>query len=389
MLPAYIVLTVSIGVFHILYKGDLSFILLVFLIAMPAVMFIILCIQTKLLKVKVTCVNSVSERGSPALLKVTLHNRSLLPMAACRVAVRYKPVFSAEKLPEEICGMTVPINPRSSGTVSLSLVPGHCGAVELYAKSIKITDLLGLTFLYKRVSYRDKTVILPGASPMNAEIESSPVSGAENSVFSDAKPGDDPSEIFALREYRDGDRMNRIHWKLSSRTESFIVKELSLPVSSKILVLCDFSGCERPTHTDAVLDAAMTLSSFLVRNGIDCALAASFNDGTPFTSEISDSSGLLAAFTELCLNIGRLDFKRGAEISDAAAVVKNGFSHVLVCVYAVNKAYAEELTRLCGDARLTVFCPNVSADVEEKSIAAEIIYSPAEAFSENEIRLNI
>lgn len=386
MLPSYIVLLAAIGVFHILYKGDLSFIILVFLLTMPAVLFVILCIQTKLLRVKVICAAALSERGRTVTLKVTLRNRSLLPMAACRVAVRYKPVFSAENLPEEVCGMTVPLNPRGMGTVSVNLTPEHCGAVEVWVKSVRVSDLLGLTFLCKRVGYRDKIAILPEAFPMNAEFESKTASGEETCVFSEAKPGDDPSEIFMLREYRDGDRLNRIHWKLSSRSDNFIVKELSLPVNSRILVLCDFSACDTPAHTDAVLDTAMTLCSFLVRSGIESVLAAALDDGSVFTAEISDSGGLLAAFTELCLNIGRLDVKNGA---DAAPLVKNGFSHVLAAACSVNKAYAEELAKLCGDARLTIFCTDGSPLKEDKTIAADIVFSPAEELSEKDIRLNV
>ena len=42
----------------------------------------------------------------------------------------------------------------------------------------------------------------------------------ESDSYSTIKGGDDPSEVFAIREYREGDRLQRIHWKLSYETKS-------------------------------------------------------------------------------------------------------------------------------------------------------------------------
>ena len=53
---------------------------------------------------------------------------------------------------------------------------------------------------------------------------------ADSDRFSTYKKGDDPSEIFDIREYADGDKIQRIHWKLSSKTGDLMVKEGSLPL---------------------------------------------------------------------------------------------------------------------------------------------------------------
>ena len=47
--------------------------------------------------------------------------------------------------------------------------------------------------------------------------------------------GDDPAEILKLREYREGDRLNRIHWKLSARNDMLIVKEMSMPLGLSLI----------------------------------------------------------------------------------------------------------------------------------------------------------
>ena len=388
MFITYIILTIFIGIFHILYKGDLSFIIFAFLFALPAVMFIILAIQVKLLRISVSSENSVSERGKAAAVRVILHNRSVLPIAACKISVKYRSVYISDisaKPADEKYSITIPVKQRTVETVSLSLTPDHCGVVEFYIKNIKITDFLGFSFFFRKIGFADKIVVLPNAFPMNGSLENGIVPGSESNVFSTVKSGDDPSEIFQLREYRDGDRHNRIHWKLSSRSESFIVKELSQPVNSKILILCDFSGCGSADRTDMVFDMAMTLSSFFIRNGTIHTLAAAFDDCTLFTSDISNDNELYAAFTWLCTNIEKLDHGHGiAEISSVAdntMMIRNGFSHVLAVTGTINKAVAGELARLCGEARLTIFC--TSPENEKEDIGEEVIYSSAEKLEEN------
>ena len=39
----------------------------------------------------------------------------------------------------------------------------------------------------------------------------------EGERYSQRKAGDDPTELFALREWREGDRLSRVHWKLSQK----------------------------------------------------------------------------------------------------------------------------------------------------------------------------
>ena len=55
-------------------------------------------------------------------------------------------------------------------------------------------------------------------------------------VYSDEESGDDPSQIFEIRDYRPGDKMQKIHWKLSAKSDSLIVKEYSEPVGFAIVI---------------------------------------------------------------------------------------------------------------------------------------------------------
>lgn len=389
MLPTYLILLIFMGVFHVLYKGDLSFILLLFFIVLPIILTAVLAVQTKLLRLSFSRDGSLTERGKSALIKITLENPTIFPITACRITLRYEKVFAPEKSRPEKYSVTVPVNRRTRECVTVKLVPEHCGAVEISLRSVGVSDFIGLVWLRKRVRFSDRLIVMPCAYPFDAEQGSSLATDSESSAFSAVRAGDDPSEIFQLREYRDGDRFNRIHWKLSSRGESFIVKELANPVNSKILILCDFSGCRTPFDSDSVFDIWATVSSYLAENGAAHTVAAAISDGTLFTRDIADSDGFLNTFAELCSNTDKLDFGRSvvetASASAASPIAGRGFSRIAAVRLRADKAFVSELSQLGGEALLTVFCTSSDDNIEEnEGVYAEIICAEAAELNEKD-----
>lgn len=396
MLPTYLILLLFMGIFHVLYKGDLSFILLVFFIVLPIILTAILALQTKLLRLSVLKDASLTERGKPAIIKIMLENPTVFPITACKVTMRYECFFAPDKCRPEKYSVTVPINRRTKECITVKLVPEHCGTVFVQLKSVSVSDFIGLIWLPKKVRFRDKLVVMPCAYSVDASQESSFVSDSESSVFSAVRSGDDPSEIFQLREYRDGDRLNRIHWKLSSRGESFIVKEISDPINSKILILCDFSECKGSSDADSVFDISATLSAFLADKGAVHTIAALFADNSFFLREIKDSDGFLNTFAELCANSDKLNFSESIFSAFDKAVISSeenilagrGFSRIIAVRLKADKAFVSGLAQFGGEAGLTVFCTSADDNIEENDgIYAEIICSEAEYLNEKNINI--
>ncbi|MDE5993206.1 MAG: DUF58 domain-containing protein, partial [Oscillospiraceae bacterium] len=290
----YIIITALSAVFYVLYKGDLSFYLLAFLLVLPIVLYIILAVGSAVLKIRVYCDSPVTERGKAAAVKISLYNRSPLPVSSCSVKIRYKVSAPFEEELPFTHTAAVPLGGRTSETVSLNFLPKHCGAISVSIKSVRLRDLMGLTSVRKKIGFSTQITVLPAVLPVSASIESNYVYSAESNVFSREKPGDDPSEIFMLREYRDGDRHNLIHWKLSGRSENFIVRELSKPVGSRILIAADTGSCRSAEGADRVFDAAFSLSCSLAERGVVHTLALPCAGCCLRTAEISDADALYA-----------------------------------------------------------------------------------------------
>ena len=377
------------AVFYVLYMGDLSFYLLAFLLAMPVVLYAALAIGSAFLKIKVYCDSPVTERGKAAAIKINLYNRSFLPVSSCMVKIRYTVSAPFEEELPYVHTAYVPIGGRTSETVSLNFLPKHCGAISVTVRSVRLRDLMGITSVRKKVGFSTRITVLPAILPISQSIESNYIYSAESSVFSREKPGDDPSEIFMLREYRDGDRHNLIHWKLSGRSDNFIVRELSKPVGSRILIMADTGSCRSAEGADRVLEAAASVSCSLAESGAAHTFAVPCCGYSLRTSEITDTDSLCAELAEICRGVKELEYGSSiayvTEITDSVFIANGGFSRVIAVSEQDGGAYADELSSICGEARLTVICTASQTDNDTGSSmevsAVEFIYADAEKLS--------
>ena len=117
---------------------------------------------------------------------------------------------------------------------------GRCGSIEVRLDSIRVYDFLGIFFLRKKVKRRAAVKILPRFSLMSVEItRKTREFQAEADEYSGEKRGDDPSEIYQIREYRVMDSLKDIHWKLSAKEEELMVKERGFPLGCTVLIWFD------------------------------------------------------------------------------------------------------------------------------------------------------
>ena len=99
----------------------------------------------------------------------------------------------------------------------------------------------------------------------------------EGERFSEEVSGDDPSELFALRDYQPGDRMARIHWKLSARKGEWYVKEFGRPVGTAVLLLLEpvwKEGGQSAAEISRYLQTAVSLVRSLLN--VECSHVVSW-----------------------------------------------------------------------------------------------------------------
>lgn len=103
--------------------------------------------------------------------------------------------------------------------------------MEVELESVRICDMFGIFYINRSVRSRASVKIMPELRLMPLEITRAVREfRTDSDEYSGEKKGDDPSELFQVREYRVQDSVRDIHWKLSAKEEELMVKEHGLPL---------------------------------------------------------------------------------------------------------------------------------------------------------------
>ncbi|NLH01404.1 MAG: DUF58 domain-containing protein [Clostridiales bacterium] len=209
---------------------------------------------------------------STGILKV--ENNGILPLQKAKFRV-----ICTNRLIGEQTTDTVSIScaPRRNRETMVKLGSKYCGAIDIEFSSAKVEDAFGI--ISRRVKGTEPKHIIVFPLCFDTEIilieDLSLVVDSEE--YSMTRPGSDPSETFAVREYVPGDSIKSIHWKLSQKTDRLMVREFGLPIVNRILVLMETSiipGVALPSADiiDIMTETFFSISRELVRQGIPHAL---------------------------------------------------------------------------------------------------------------------
>ena len=179
--------------------------------------------------------------------------------------------------------------PARGETLSLPMDTGHCGAVDCRVVSLRALDWLGLFAIPVRRPAPARALVFPVPVP-EAELPSPVSSDPEPGVSPFAAGRDGLSQDYELRDYRPGDPIRAIHWKLSSKRDSLIVREPPPAGAARAAVTFDCAGS--PEALDRVLGLLASVSGALLRRGVPHRVGWRDADGAPCWEEVSSPAGL-------------------------------------------------------------------------------------------------
>lgn len=145
--------------------------------------------------------------------------------------------------------------------------PKNCGIISIIVKKYWILDVLYLFRAKKKIYEVQQTAVLPQTHLLMVEVTQKTrefIVDAEE--YSDRESGDDSSEIYQIREYRMGDSLHDIHWKLSAKEDTLCVKEYGRPLGCVVLIWLNLKQESKRSHyVPAILwEAVASLSRSLL-----------------------------------------------------------------------------------------------------------------------------
>ena len=220
----------------------------------------------------------ILEKGSGGKLVVTTYQEKSFP--AGRIKASLASVGDDFALKQRLV-----CNPDGGSRKDIGIDTSHCGVIVFEIKRIKLTSLVGLFSLSVTVGCRATVLVIP------APIKPPHIISLPRGVILRPKPGGGFSEDHELRQYRIGDPIRVIHWKLSAKHDSLIIREPLLPPPhSRLVHLAKWSG---PHERDVIIGRLRWISDYLLR--WDLPYCVRIGDDGP-VAEITSEGDLIKYF---------------------------------------------------------------------------------------------
>lgn len=212
-------------------------------------------------------------RGDVLNFALTVKNRSFLPVLRLEVLFFVSDMFGSEG-GTSVRKLTLP--PRSEKTFDLGVRFDHIGHYEIGIRQVWMFDPLGVFYSMRQNDQMHEVDIEPRVYDIGPlELSDDAMRESTKNVKTYMSDGMDYSSV---REYRWGDPIKSIHWKLSSKlTNTYLTRLYEMPTTPGVAVFCDFESPETDALAlmnvnDAVIETAFSAIRYATANGYDAEL---------------------------------------------------------------------------------------------------------------------
>lgn len=207
----------------------------------------------------------IAEPDKENLVKLVITNKGFLPMARLEALVTVEDECTGRRTKEWMKTGTVL---RGETVFVRSVAFSGTGTYKVRLKKLKVYDFTGLFSGKVRAKAERKVQVMPRLHQIPVRLSLSVRNFfGEAEAYDDMFPGHDNSELFDVREYRKGDRLQNIHWKLTAKQDELMVKEHSQPKACPVVLFLDVHSTKRMKRKERMLpylEAAAALVFSLV-----------------------------------------------------------------------------------------------------------------------------
>ncbi len=179
---------------------------------------------------------AIADKGSPVTVYAEVENGTAISCLRLQLLVHAarngeKPKNRWLKMEDVLPGKT---------RYGFTVVMEEPGCYEFTAKKLRVYDLTGIFYRDVRSRSFGRALVLPKIMEIPVRLGE----GVRNffgdaDVYDELRPGYDPAETFEIRKFRDGDKVQSVHWKLSAKMDDLVVRERSLPKGCPVVLFLD------------------------------------------------------------------------------------------------------------------------------------------------------
>lgn len=285
----YAAVLLLLFVFSVLYVDSLAVVMMCACILLPFILGALLFVGSRKISVSLAFSEKSGGRGEASAYNIIIEKSNGLPVY-CIILLKAENMLTGEVTANSFKGLIY----GKRKTLSGKLKGEHCGNITVSAERAQTFDYFRLFHRKIKTNAKDSLLLFPKLWDIDGALVTMPALDEEGDVYSKIQSGNDPSEIFGIREFRQEDDPRRIHWKLSVKTDGYFVKEYGQPMLNSIMLLLE-KDKTAPDLQDGLLDLLLSLSNFLLEQGVSHIICIEDGDGTLNFCKITKGEELYSA----------------------------------------------------------------------------------------------
>lgn len=301
---SYATIIFLLVLYTLFLDGKTGVIMIAFFIVIPMISFTLTIISLRNISAELICEHDNMKKNTSGRYSVKIRKNNFLPAPFLSIGISSSPHFKIE----EGNFMRVAIPLKKELSISGEITAYISGNAFISIENAYISDYLNIfAFKLKNISDIHTINIVPQIHELNSagtvfrtvsdsmlidENEEESTNDFSNNIASVAG--------YEHREYKAGDPIKRINWKLSSKKNKLMIRlDESMPSvrPSVILNLSQCNSCSEECllKKEILVEGCLSFMEFCIRQGIECKFFFYENNSWHFMNvSSSDDVGLIA-----------------------------------------------------------------------------------------------
>lgn len=287
----YVQLWIGLALFYVYCRSYLPLMVMLITAVMTAASIAAAYVSARKVTVSLVDIACTADPDSRELeYCCEIKNSSLLPAPIVTFFVNVRDMSESGAFLRRI---KTAIEGRADRRVYVSLTAPYAAYCEGNIAKPRVYDAFGLVGFHAGTAADSvRLLMLPNPRPERDDIDTPTAQADESDRYFEDRRGSDRSQVFVIREYRDGDDIRSVHWGLSTKHDALFVKEYSLPMSNDCCVLLESSLMSDSTENtkksaDGVLGEFVSLANSLLKKEIPFHAYILTDNGALTSTEVS------------------------------------------------------------------------------------------------------
>lgn len=256
---SYIFLFVFILFFTFYYRQSFFIVLFLLLCILPVFSYLLTRYAFRKLTVSLSLKMVTGEKESTLPLYVHLDNKSFFPFSHCEIMLQISSCFYPK---EDLEILILPCESHKVCTSSFPITYTKSGCYQIQLLQVKVFDYLHFFSFKKKYDKQVSVKIMPSFS-QEFEVPDGLYGEGFDEFEENTLRGNYSSNVTEIREYIPGDRLQKIHWKLSAKLDELMVKENEATSSKRFIILPELY--QPKDYTNLSLDLTLDFTYALAR----------------------------------------------------------------------------------------------------------------------------